>query len=202
MRRFNLFKITFLLLILWAALIIPVSALLPISISFENNIFENAQVAVLLMGSIACICFSRQTLRSPTHKLWLPAAIFFLILAFRELSWGRVFFVQGYSDIGEPILIASSEMPYRIPIHAAIGILAIICLYLFVKNMPWKQIFTKTAFPWGHLALIMVSILLSTWGDHHTIFYSMRDQVIEEMAELLMYLVLCHTAWYVYLKLK
>lgn len=67
-----------------------------------------------------------------------------------------------------------------------------------MKNMPWKQFLTNATFPWIHVALIIIGILLSTWGDHHTIFYSMRDQVIEEMAELLMYLALYHAARYVY----
>lgn len=93
MRHFTLFKITLLLLIIWAALIIPISVLLPISTSFENNVFENAQVIVLLGGNALCVYFSHQALHSffPPHKLWLSAAGIFLILAFRELSWSESF---------------------------------------------------------------------------------------------------------------
>ena len=180
------------LLILYALLIFPVSGYLPAWTSFENNLFENAQVIVLLFGSLMCLQFSRQTAGSPTHGMWLPSAGAFLLLAFRELSWGRVFLIKGYSDIGEPILIASGDMPFR----------AVLCLYFLVRHAPWKCIFREISFPWLHLLLFLAGIVFSTWGDHHTIFYTMRDQVIEEMAELLMYLVLCHMAWYYYLKIE
>lgn len=52
------------------------------------------------------------------------------------------------------------------------------------------------------LLLIAAGIVLSTQGDHHSLYYTMRDQVIEEMAELLMYLALCHMTWYYYLKIE
>lgn len=121
---------------------------------------------------------------------------------FRELSWGRVFMVGGYTDIGEPILIASSAMPYRTAIHATVGVLALLCLYFLVRYAPWKRIFRRISLPWLHIALILIGIALSTWGDHHTIYYTIRDQVIEEMAELLMYFTLCHMTWYYYLKIE
>lgn len=193
------YRRTWYLLILYALLIFPVSGYLPVWTSFENNLFENAQVIALLGGSLMCLCFARQTTGSSTHGMWMPSAGVFLILAFRELSWGRVFLIKGYSDIGEPILVASGDMPFRTPIHAAVGVFAVLCLYFLVRSAPWKRIFKEISFPWLHLLLFLAGIVFSAWGDHHTIFYTLRDQVIEEMAELLMYLVLCHMAWYYYL---
>lgn len=196
------YKLAFLLLFLYLLLIYPLSGMLPDWASFENGPLENAQVAVLVGGALLCAYFSRRTAGSHTHGMWLPSAGIFLILAFRELSWGRVFLIKGYSDIGEPILIASGDMPFRTPIHAAVGVFAVLCLYFLVRHAPWKCIFREISFPWLHLLLFLAGIVFSTWGDHHTIFYTMRDQVIEEMAELLMYLVLCHMAWYYYLKIE
>lgn len=196
------FSITKKLLILYLLILVPLSAYLPVWTSFENNLLENAQVIVLLGGSLMCLNFARKTSNSSTHGMWVPSAGIFLILAFRELSWGRVFMIKGYTDIGEPILIASRDMPFRTPIHVAIGIFAVLCLYCLVRHVPWKRILKDIPFPLMQILLIVIGIVLSTWGDHHSIFYTMRDQVIEEMAELLMYLALCHIAWYYYLKIE
>ena len=196
------YRATLALLILYALAIFPVSSLLPNWASFENGPLENAQVIVLLGGALMCAHFAHYTHRSPTHGMWLPSAGIFLILAFRELSWGRVFMVERYSEIGEPILIASSAMPYRTAIHAAVGIVAVLCLYLLIRHVPWKRLFKEIRLPWAQLALIVICIALNTLGDHHAMFHTIRDQMIEELAELLMYFTFCHTAWYYYLKIE
>ena len=183
------YKLAFLLLFLYLLLIYPLSGMLPDWASFENGPLENAQVAVLVGGALLCAYFSRRTAGSHTHGMWLPSAGIFLILAFRELSWGRVFLVKGYTEIGEPILPGSSEMPFHTAIHVGVGIAAILCL-------------REIRLPWAQLALIVICIALNTLGDHHAMFHTMRDQLIEELAELLMYLTFCHTAWYYYRKIE
>lgn len=190
------------LLILYALLLYPVSGMLPDWASFENGPIENAQVLLLLLCGGMCVWFARHTLLSPAQKIWLPSAGIFLILALRELSWGRVFFIRAYSEAGEPILISSSEMPFYTAIHACVGFIAVLCLYFLVRFVPWKHIFKEIPFPWIHFLAIIICIVLTTLGDHHSLFHTIRDQQIEELAELLMYALLGHTAWYYYLKLE
>ncbi len=196
------YKYTGWLLVLFAVLILPVSGFLPNWASFENGPIENTQVILLLGCALMCVKFARETLSSPSHKMWLPSAGIFLILAARELSWGRVFFIKEYSAAGEPILIASSEMPFRTAIHGCIGVLAVLCLYGLIRFVPWKRIFREISFPWIHLIAIIVCVIAVTVGDHHAIFHTLRDQQIEELSELLMYALLGHTAWYYYIQLK
>ena len=189
-------------LFLYLLLIYPLSGTLPGWTSFENGPLETTQVIVLVGGALLCAYFSRCTLGSPTHGMWLPSAGIFLILAFRELSWGRVFMVERYSEVGEPILIASSAMPYRTAIHAAVAFMAVLCLYFLIRYVPWKRIFKEIRLPWPQLLLIAVCITLNTLGDQHAMLHTIQDQVIEELAELLMYLTFCHTAWYYYRKIE
>lgn len=196
------YKLSLSLLFLYLLLIYPLSGMLPDWASFENGPLENAQVIVLLGGALLCIHFSHYSQGSPTHGMWLPSAVVFLILAFRELSWGRVFMVKGYSAIGEPIIPGSSEMPFHTAIHVGVGIVAVLCLYFLIRYAPWKRIFREIRLPWAQLALIVICIALNTLGDHHAMFHTMRDQLIEELAELLMYLTFCHTAWYYYRKIE
>ena len=196
------YKLSLSLLFLYLLLIYPLSGMLPDWASFENGPLENAQVIVLLGGALLCIHFAHYSQGSPTHGMWLPSAGIFLILAFRELSWGRVFMVKGYSAIGEPIIPGSSEMPFHTAIHVGVGIAAVLCLYFLIRYAPWKRIFKEIRLPWAQLALIVICIVLNTLGDHHAMFHTMRDQLIEELAELLMYLTFCHTAWYYYRKIE
>lgn len=196
------YRITLMLLILYALALVPFSAALPGWVSYENNLLENAQVIVLLGGALLCIHFAHYSQGSPTHGMWLPSAVVFLILAFRELSWGRVFMVKGYSAIGEPIIPGSSEMPFHTAIHVGVGIAAVLCLYFLIRYAPWKRIFREIRLPLAQLALIVICIALNTLGDHHAMFHTMRDQIIEELAELLMYFTLCHMTWYYYLKIE
>lgn len=196
------YKLSLSLLFLYLLLIYPLSGMLPDWASFENGPLENAQVIVLLGGALLCIHFAHYSQGSPTHGMWLPSAVVFLILAFRELSWGRVFMVKGYSAIGEPIIPGSSEMPFHMAIHVGVGIAAVLCLYFLIRYAPWKRILREIRLPWAQLALIVICIALNTLGDHHAMFHTMRDQLIEELAELLMYLTFCHTAWYYYRKIE
>lgn len=196
------YKLSLSLLFLYLLLIYPLSGMLPDWASFENGPLENAQVIVLLGGALLCIHFAHYSQGSPTHGMWLPSAVVFLILAFRELSWGRVFMVKGYSAIGEPIIPGSSEMPFHTAIHVGVGIAAVLCLYFLIRYAPWKRIFREIRLPLAQLALIVICIALNTLGDHHAMFHTMRDQLIEELAELLMYLTFCHTAWYYYRKIE
>ena len=196
------YKLSLSLLFLYLLLIYPLSGMLPDWASFENGPLENAQVIVLLGGALLCIHFAHYSQGSPTHGMWLPSAGIFLILAFRELSWGRVFMVKGYSAIGEPIIPGSSEMPFHTAIHVGVGIAAVLCLYFLIRYAPWKRIFREIRLPLAQLALIVICIALNTLGDHHAMFHTMRDQIIEELAELLMYLTFCHTAWYYYRKIE
>lgn len=196
MKKFSLYQWTSRLMVLYAILIYPVSGLLPDWVSFENGPIENAQVALLLLCSGVCISFARRPESAPFQRIWPPCAGIFLILAARELSWGRVFFVREYSTTGEPILIASSEMPFHTAIHAVVGFLSVFCLYCLIRFVPWKRIFHEIPFPWFHFLGIILCIIFVTLGDHHSLFHTLRDQQIEELSELLMYALLGHAAWY------
>ena len=149
------YKLSLSLLFLYLLLIYPLSGMLPDWASFENGPLENAQVIVLLGGALLCIHFAHYSQGSPTHGMWLPSAGIFLILAFRELSWGRVFMVKGYSAIGEPIIPGSSEMPFHTAIHVGVGIAAVLCLYFLIRYAPWKRIFREIRLPLAQLALII-----------------------------------------------
>ena len=139
------FQYRFRLLLLYLLLIFPVSALLPYRFAFENGPIENAQAAILLGGALLCIRFSHVSLPS-IHRMWLAVSGLFLLLSLRELSWGRVFFVERYTTDG-PVILPAAEMPFYWEIHTAAGLLAAACLYGLIRCTPWRQIFHEFPLP-------------------------------------------------------
>lgn len=73
---------------------------------------------------------------------------------------------------------------------------AALCLYGLARYTPWRQVFHGIALPWRHFVLLVLCMAFVTLGDHHAMFHTLQDQTIEELSELLLYLTLCHTAWY------
>lgn len=194
-------KFLFYGLVLWLLAIYPISAMLPGWASFENGPIENAQAGVLFLFSGMCLLFyCNQSL--PHRKMWLPSAGVFLILAGRELSWGRVFFTTGYDPESGPIVISASDMPFYTEIHVMVGVFAVLCLVGLIRWVPWKQIFRDIPVPWMRLVMLIICVILVTLGDHHSMFHTIRDQMIEELAELLMYLQLGEIAWYYRQRIK
>lgn len=194
-----IFHITERLFALYALLIFPLSFVLPYWTNVENGPIENTQVLVLLGGCALCLRYSREARPALSH-MWRSAAGIFLLLALRELSWGRVFFPLGYTETGEPILMASADMPFHTEIHIAVGLFGALCLYGLLRYTPWQQVFHSIVFPWKHFVLLAFCMTLVTLGDHHAIFHTLQDQTIEELSELLLHLTLCHTAWYYHLQ--
>lgn len=188
-------------LLLYLALIFPVSAYLPDWVSFENGPVENAQVAVLAAFGVLCAGFFVKT-DAPWGRMWLAAGTTFWVLAARELSWGRALFPIGYSEKSGPILVPASEWPYHTDVHIIAGAVTLVCLAVILRYAPWRRIFREISFPWLNLALVIIGMTLSTLGDHGSIYHTMRDQQIEEMGELLLYAALGVTAWYYYIKMK
>lgn len=194
------FRYSLHLLLLYLLLIFPVSALLPYRFAFENGPIENIQAAILLGGALLCVCFFRIS-HPGIRGMWLAVSGLFLLLALRELSWGRVFFVERYTADG-PVILPAVEMPFYWEIHIAAGLLAAACLYGLIRCTPWRQIFHEFPLPRFHLVLLILCLILVTLGDHHMMYRTLRDQTIEELAELLMYCTLCHTAWYYHLLIR
>lgn len=76
--------------IIYLLAIIPISFILPVKYVWENEPIENTQACTLLIFRIIHIYFYFKT-----KKLWITTSIFFFLLLWRVLSWGRVFFPIG-----------------------------------------------------------------------------------------------------------
>jgi hypothetical protein len=113
---------------------VPLAALLPNWISWENGILEDSQVIVLLFGMFQCLFFPQHT-EKYFRNMWLTGAASLLLMAGRELSWGRVFFVRKVTEDG-PQLVAMKDLPYHLGMEIIIGVYALLLLIALVKVVP------------------------------------------------------------------
>lgn len=143
----------------------------------------------------ACFFF-RRTKNQKFHLMWLSAAGYFLLLLGREMSWGRIFFQSGMDAHG-PTFISMSSVPGHQYIHGGISIYTAIVLVSLIWLVPWKKIFHEIPFPKLGFAILVASAILAACGDKGLLFHSYLDSNIEELAELLAYVLQgAFAAWY------
>ena len=178
---------------------VPLAALLPNWVSWENGLLEDSQVLVLLFGMLHCIFFSRHT-TAYYRNMWLTGAGAFLLMAGRELSWGRVFFVRKVTENG-PQLVPMKDMPYHLGLEILIGVYVLLLVIALIKVVPWKKLL-QVPLPILDIFLAIIAIALAYIGDRpwFTDFF-VCSETMEEIAELMLYILLCKITDYYYSEL-
>ena len=181
--------ILFILLII----LLSLSPFIPKECSYENHLFENLEVVVLIIGFILSL---GKTLFTPLYdsiKFYTAFSIIFLLMAMRELSWGRVFYPIGIGNSGEEIFIKVQELWYFDILYPLITILVIITLGLLlyfyyqstIKGIDWNVPAVET------VLFIILSILSQCVFDRELIPYlAPYNQNLEEFCELFAYISL------------
>lgn len=168
-------------------LAIPLAWLLPATWGQENGPVENTQVAVILLTGIMAYRAYRIGVGSEaSRRLFLWSIPIVLIVAFRELSWGRVFFPNGHG--------------WYLPLHAiwygkfvypAVGILvAFVAIGVYLQRLD-KEIlrwFKYGKFPVIDLLMILGGFFAADFVEHHTYgYFASYQDLFEELFELVMY---------------
>ena len=188
---------TFLLCTLLIILFIA-SFFFPIEYSYENHLIENLEVLILLAGFILSLTKTLTTPLFDSIKFYISSSLIFLLMAMRELSWGRVFYPVGLTSNGEEIFIKVHELWYFDILYPLIAVLVIISITLIAyfyyqslqKGIQWNIPIIEI------LIFILMSILSQCILDRGLIDYlTSYSQNLEECSELIAYLALvniCH----------
>jgi hypothetical protein len=173
----------------------PLSATLPAGWAREGGILENAQVLVLLAGAaLGLVAFLRlRPNRLGLLALW--AAPVWLLLAGRELSWGRIL-----------LPAPDAHAPASVAMHAGLWLQAcikpgaiVLALGLFASAWRYRiHTIARAAFarrmPWLCLAIGLAAALGSTCAEGHMNcsfgFAAARSALLEELVELVAYAAL------------
>ena len=161
--------------------------LLPPSYGQENGPIENTQVVVLALAALVAVsALLQKRLTPPRRKLYALAGLGVLLAIARELSWGRVFYMDKAGNI--PPLRALWFGPYVFPV---VTVLVIASLGYFVAQGLHKELVAwlkHDRFPLLDILFIIGAIIIADIFEHHS--YGLlgdRTEVFEELWELVSY---------------
>ena len=168
-------------------LMFVLEAVLPEWMGNENGVIENLQILWLFIGIWYCYKMAsapRYDWGGRQSALWYAGSIFFLLLAGREVSWGRALLhhadgrMYKYSDMGL----------YGQLVHPMVGALLVLVLFLLWRGK--IVAFLKAIkFPTVDFVLLLLFILMGWIGEKADIalFHGM---VAEELAEFGAYMMM------------
>lgn len=171
--------------ILLIVLAIPLSFVLPVSVSFENSWLENLQVVALIAGSIYNFKWIKQSPDYQIADFHLWCTVLMIFMAFRELGWGRVFYPYDFNDKG-PVFVGMKDIPWRIEAYTVIALFIIFLTVFMIKKLPLRRIF-KCRPPFVLIFFMLLCMVFSYVGDHGYIFGRLQGQIVEEFGELAFY---------------
>ena len=168
---------------------VPLAFVLPVEVSFENGLIENIQVIVLIVGAIWLL-----NIRSPIKWFQRFCAAGLVLIALRELSWGRVFFPIDMEKLG-PVFVGMADYKYRIQVYVFLVAYVSAMIFMLIKLVPIKRLIESSQ-PLAALAVIVMAIIFSYIGDHGWIIGKKYGQILEEFNELIVYMTLPVAALY------
>ncbi|WP_132548047.1 hypothetical protein [Pectinatus cerevisiiphilus] len=174
-------------------LVLPLSFILPTPLGWENGPLENSQVVILLIAMLLNLYWFYKK----KHLFQLTASGAFLLLAGREVNWGRCFFPIGMGPDG-PIFIPMEQFPHHTMINTVIGIMLVIVLIGVIFTTPWKKIIVRRLFPVKLFIFACICTIFSLIGDSSRLFSDAQGELVEEQGELLLYFLLLHVSVYYY----
>lgn len=166
---------------------LPASLLLPPAWSREGGLLENLQVALLVLGCVLALLTAARSWPSQLARLALWVAPVWLLLAGRELSWGRQWLMQPGSDT---LWLAALARP------AALVLLAWMVFTAWRERIdqPLRAALARST-PWLGLLVVLGGAIGSTCAEGHMScdlpLADTQAQLLEELAELLAYGALC-----------
>jgi len=173
-----------------------ISPYLPISWGWENNLLEWLQVIILTSGlALTCKWWqeakSAGDLTSARFLAW--ATPLWLLMIGRELSWGRVFYPNGFNAVSGPSFLTLAELPYGAFVNPLLAIILVVWLFVVIKyrldKIPY-HLLKECRFPASELAITILAFVVAELGEK-----KLHLPAMEEFDECLAYLGLILTAY-------
>ena len=183
----------------YAVLLLPLGYVMPSYLAWENGLLEMLQ-NIVLFGNMCLAAYFFSARRRNGRKIHSSAVAggsgIFLLLLGRSPA-GDESFSDGNGQ-PRPDLCVHELIPGHEMIHAAIGIYTAIVFCSLVACMPWKKILHDIPFPTFLFCILAAAAVLASCGDKGLLFHSYMDANVEELSELLVYLIHGYFAWYYY----
>ena len=162
---------------------VPLALVLPVEVSFENGLNENAQVVILFIGAILML-----RVRSRMKWFQIFFAMGLVLMALRELSWGRVFFPIDFEELGA-VFVTMAEYKYRVHVYAFLVVYISAMIFILIRFVPIKKILRGRQ-PIAAFAVMILAIAFNYIGEHGFFIGKACGQILEELNELIFYVTL------------
>jgi len=172
----------------------PASLVLPAAWSREGGPLESLQVTVLGAGCVLALLMYLRSRPARVAILALWAAPVWLLLAGRELSWGKAWLLQP----GSQAMAVTAHWIAPLARPAAVVLLAwlVLSAWQYRIDGPVRAAFARRV-PWLCLLVMLAGAVGSTCAEGHMSCHldmaASSAQLFEEFCELLAYVALCMT---------
>ncbi len=169
--------------------------LLPVTAGWENGWIENLQALLLFAGGVWAFWHAAK-LPSPREKaFWHAVAPLWIILGFRELSWGAVFHSPvSFSHETGPMFSSSTQLWYKPAVMPVLALVLLVCAWIFVRSGQLRTLgalWRQRSIPLREMALVVICMFVSAAAEGHMgLSLNLSEgtaQVFEELAELCAY---------------
>lgn len=176
-----------------------VSNYLPVAWGWENSLLEWLQIAILTLGLILNYKWWQEEAKLAndfSNARFLAGGIpLWLLIIGRELSWGRVFYLNGFDAVNGPSFLPLTQLPYGPFVYPLLAVTMIVWLYLVIKYDLYKilyKLLKEHRFPVTELLITVLAIVVADLGEHKLHLPNM-----EEFDECLAYIGLILINYYV-----
>lgn len=170
----------------------PASVVLPAAWAREGGPLESLQVVVLCAGCVLALLMYARTRPARVAMLALWVAPVWLLLAGRELSWGRAWLPHTADDT--VTAMALWLQPLGRPGAAVLLAWLLLSAVYYRIDGPVRAAFARRV-PWMVLVVLLAAAMGSTCAEGHMSCHLdqvlPRAQTFEELCELLAYVALC-----------
>jgi hypothetical protein len=170
----------------------PASVVLPSTWAREGGPLESLQVVVLCAGCVLALLMYARTRPARFAMLALWVAPVWLLLAGRELSWGRAWLPHTADDT--MLAMALWFQPLARPGAAVLLAWLLLSAVYYRIDGPVRAAFARRV-PWVVLVVVLAAAMGSTCAEGHMSCHLdqvlSRAQTFEELCELLAYVALC-----------
>jgi hypothetical protein len=172
----------------------PASLVLPAAWAREGGLLESLQVLVLCGGCALALLMYVRTRPARVAMLALWGAPVWLLLAGRELSWGRAW-LPDRASATDALAAMAPWFPTLVRSGAAVLLAALVLGAVYYRiDGPLRAAFARRV-PWLVLMVLLAAAMGSTCAEGHMSCHLdsvlPRAQTFEELCELLAYVALC-----------
>ena len=165
--------------------IVPCVKFLPETFGYENGVIENIQMITLLVGFILCV------ISKARKKIFYFAALIMLLLAAREVNYGRTLFFPIPGEVNA--YYSWKEIRHGWLVNPLVGLYITGTALYFIISKAYSQmldIIKNVKLPVWNFILLFVGIGLGEYAEKAT-----ENYVFEEISELLFYVALVGIIW-------